>query len=79
VAYSKSVEAAQNANVFLVIGTTGEIMPASQIPLMAKSNGAKIIEINVAPSNYTHSITDIFLQGKATEVMKALGKLVIGD
>jgi NAD-dependent deacetylase len=78
-AYSKSVEAAENADVFLVIGTTGEIMPASQIPLMAKSNGVKIIEINVAPSNYTHSITDVFLQGKATEVMKALGELVISD
>ena len=73
-AYSKSVEAAQYADVFLVIGTTGEIMPASQIPLMAKSNGAKIIEVNVAPSNYTHSITDIFLQGKATEVMSMLGR-----
>ena len=72
VAYQKSVEAAQKADVFIVIGTTGEIMPASQIPLMAKSNGAKIIEVNIAPSNYTHSITDIFLQGKATEVMKVL-------
>ena len=79
-AYSKSVEAAQYADVFLVIGTTGEIMPASQIPLMAKSNGAKIIEINVSPSNYTHSITDIFLQGKATEVMKVLaGEVGLGD
>jgi len=74
VAYSKSVEASQRADVFLVIGTTGEIMPASQIPIMAKSNGAKIIEVNIAPSNYTHSITDVFLQGKATEVMKVLAE-----
>lgn len=68
-AYQQSIDAAEHADVFLVIGTTGEIMPASQIPHIAKANGAKIIEINPNPSNYTHQITDIYLQGKATDVM----------
>lgn len=71
-AYSKSLEAAAMADLFLVIGTTGEIMPASQIPLIAKNNGAKIIEINIEPSNYTHSVTDLFLQGKASVIMEEL-------
>ena len=73
-AYQKSIEAAEKADVFLVIGTTGEIMPASQIPVMAKNNGAKIIEVNVEPSNYTYNITDVFLQGKATEVLSKLSE-----
>ncbi len=76
VAYQKSIEAAEKADVFLVIGTTGEIMPASQIPHLAKSNGAKIIEVNIEPSNYTASITDIFLQGKATRVMNDLAEVL---
>lgn len=71
-AYSASIEAANTSNVFLLIGTTGEVMPASQIPFLAKQNGAKIIEVNTEMSNYTNSITDIFLQGKATEIMKEL-------
>ena len=71
-AYEKSLEAARRADVFLVIGTTGEIMPASQIPFLAKENGAKIIEVNTEPSKFTQSITDIFLRGKATEVMQKL-------
>lgn len=71
-AYERSLEAAQKADLFLVIGTTGEIMPASQIPVIAKNNGATIIEINTEPSNYTHSITDIFLQGKASEMMEGI-------
>ncbi|RLD63129.1 MAG: RNA polymerase subunit sigma [Bacteroidetes bacterium] len=71
-ANTMSQNEAQNAEVFLVIGTTGEIMPASIIPHTAKQNGAKIIEINTQPSNYTNSITDIFLQGKATEIMKKI-------
>ncbi len=68
---------AQIADVFLVIGTTGEIMPACQVPYMAKDNGAKIIEINVEPSNFTYSITDIFLQGKAGEIMPLLLKEIL--
>jgi len=39
---------------------------------MAKQNGAKIIEVNTDFSKFTNSITDVFLQGKTTEVM---GKL----
>jgi len=75
-AYKASIEAASKSDVILIIGTTGEIMPASQIPIMAKENGATIIEVNTEPSNYTDSITDIFLQGKATEVMELLSKAV---
>ncbi len=71
-AYKKSMEAALKAEVVLVIGTTGEVMPAAQIPYIAKQNGAKIIEVNTKPSNYTASITDIYLDGKATEVMGEL-------
>lgn len=71
-ARSKSFKKAEISDVFLVIGTTGEIMPASQIPYYAKQNGATIIEINIEPSNYTNHITDIFLQGKATEIVTKL-------
>ena len=63
---------AEIADVFILIGTTGEIMPASIIPIEAKRNNVKIIEVNILPSNYTNTITDIFLEGKATEVMVKL-------
>jgi len=71
-ANSLSFREVQIADVFLVIGTTGEIMPASLVPLAAKQNGAAIIEINTEPTRFTHEITDIFIQGKATTVMTAL-------
>ncbi len=63
---------AKIADVFILIGTTGEIMPASIIPIEAKQNGGKIIEVNVQPSNYTNTITDLFLKGKATKIMQKL-------
>ena len=68
----RSFEEAHAADVFLVIGTTGEVMPACQVPQAAKENGAKIIEINIAPSYFTYGVTDVFLQGKAGEVMPLL-------
>jgi NAD-dependent deacetylase len=64
------------ADIWLVIGTTGEIMPASFLPIQAKQNGAKIIEVNIRPSKYTHHITDIFLEGKAGEILPALADKV---
>ncbi len=65
-AFEESIKLCENADCLIVVGTTGEIMPASQLPILAKQNGAKIIEINIEPSNYTNTITDIFLNDKAT-------------
>ena len=71
-AHIESSEESQVAEVVLLIGTTGEVMPAAMIPRVAKNNGATIIEINPEESFYTNEITDIFLQGKAGTVMDRL-------
>lgn len=71
-ALGAAYEAASVSDVFLIIGTTGEVLPANQIPVLAKQNGAVIIEVNPERSAYTNGITDIFLSGKATEMMKLL-------
>ncbi len=68
----------KKAKILLLIGTSGEVMPSSRIPLEAKKNKCKIIEINTAPSNYTSAITDLFLQGKATEIMEDLLFILTG-
>lgn len=60
------------SDLFIIIGSTGEVYPAALIPEMAKQNGAKIIEINIEASSYTDRITDIFLQGKASQIMNEL-------
>jgi len=71
-AHSMSVLETEQSDVFLLIGTTGKVTPASYIPHMAKSNGAVIIEINTEASAYTDTITDVFLHGRATEVMEGV-------
>ncbi len=75
-AYQASMAAARKTDVLIVIGSTGEVMPANQIPVMAKHNGATIIEVNPEPSRYTRLITDLHLIGNAGEIMSALVKAV---
>jgi NAD-dependent deacetylase len=65
--------------VWLVIGTTGEIFPAAQLPLEAKRNNNTIIEINIEASIFTKEITDIFLEGKASQVMEQLVEKVLSE
>jgi NAD-dependent deacetylase len=62
----------QNCHVMLVIGTSATVFPAADIPYMAKSNGAVIIEINVEPTSFTSSVTNYFLQGRASDIMPVL-------
>lgn len=76
-AYQNSVMAAESADAVIIIGSTGEVMPANQIPVIAKQSGAKIIEINPEKSNYTHAITDIHLTGKASVMMDQLLHLIV--
>jgi len=71
-AYQLSVDLAKSSEVYLVIGTTGEVVPANYLPLIAKKTHASIIEINTQPSRFTGNVTDVFLQGKATEMLDKL-------
>jgi NAD-dependent deacetylase len=73
-AYARAFHEAGRADVLLVIGTTGEVMPAALVPRIAKSRGATLIEINPAESNYTREITDIYIEAKAAEALPRLLK-----
>jgi len=71
-AASQSVDEVSLADVVLIIGSTGEVMPAAMLPSIAKSKGAQVIEINPKPSSFTSSLTDLFLQGPAARVCAEL-------
>jgi len=73
-AYQKSFEAARKADLVIIIGSTGEVMPACQVPWEAKRNGATIIEINPDESKFTHQITDLHLKMEAGKAMELIGK-----
>lgn len=75
-AYTNSFGDAEKAEVCMIIGSTGEVTPASYVPRTAKQAGATIIEINPEESMFTSSITDIHLKGKASVVLQKLSEQI---
>lgn len=75
-AYDNSLKLAGKSDVMIVVGTSGEVMPACHMPVMVKQNGGTIIEINTLPSTYTESISDFYFEMKAGEILPALAEAV---
>ena len=71
-ALQESYDLAAGCDTLLVLGTSAEVAPANTLPQAAKEGGAKVIEINLEPTVLTNYLTDIFLQGKASEVVSQL-------
>jgi len=75
-ALKASIRAAEETDVMLVVGSTGEVYPAADIPRRAKRNGAEIIEINPAPSGFTPDITDVFISMGASEALWRIAEML---
>lgn len=77
-AYEQSFADAEKCGVCIIVGSTGEVTPASFVPRTAKQHGATIIEINPDITLFTSSITDIHLIGRAGEVLGKLEEELFG-
>jgi NAD-dependent deacetylase len=71
-ALNTSFRLAASAEAVLVIGTSAVVSPANTIPTIAKSRGAKLIEMNMERTCLTDTVTDIFIEGKAGDTIPAL-------
>lgn len=72
----KANEEAKSCNVMFIIGTSGVVYPAAEIPYISKSCGATIVEINLERTPFTSSITDYFLCGSASFFLPEIIKLL---
>lgn len=70
-ALQQAQQACQHSDVMLVIGTSGLVSPASELPYLAKRNGAIIIEINPEQSMITHH-ADVVLKGASGVILPSL-------
>ena len=74
-AINRAFEFSSNCDLFLSIGTSAVVHPAASLPLVAKRNGAYVVEVNTAPTEISH-FTDKLLLGKAGEILPKLEKLI---
>ena len=68
-------KATRLADLFIVIGSSLEVAPASDIPLIAKRNGAKLVIIN-KEETMMNRFADLFISGDAAEILSAIIKQV---
>lgn len=74
----EATSAAEACDVMLIVGTSGLVYPAAALPGIAKSGGARLIEINWKESELT-SACDLSIRAQAADalpqIMESLEKL----
>ena len=74
----RSKALAMSCDVMLVMGTSAMVQPAAYMPVLARENGAKVIEINPEPTPLTEHISDYIIQGSGGVVMNGIVTHLIG-
>lgn len=67
----RAVEASEAADLFVSIGTSAQVYPAAELPLLARRQGAWLVEVNPQPTPLS-ALADLCLHGAAGEVLPAL-------
>lgn len=71
-----ALDQVRRCDLLIVVGTTGEVMPACQLPYEARRTGAKIIEINPDTSAYTATLTHTYIPLEAGDAFTRLSKFL---
>jgi NAD-dependent deacetylase len=67
----RASRAAERCSVMLVVGTSGVVYPAAELPFVAKQGGAHVVDVN-PETNPISGIADCYLQGPGGEILPLL-------
>jgi NAD-dependent deacetylase len=70
-AVKRAWSAAERCDALLLVGTSGTVWPAAELPHVAREAGAQVIEVNAESSELT-PLADVFLEGRAGQVLPTL-------
>jgi NAD-dependent deacetylase len=68
----RSAQLVEKCNVIIVVGTSAQVYPAARLPVLAHQSGAFVIEANIEETDFTHTVTNAFLEGPAGETLPRL-------
>jgi NAD-dependent deacetylase len=71
----KAQRAARQADVLIVAGTSLEVAPASEIPLIAHAHGAQVIIVNREPT-YADSYAEIVIRDDVAHALPEIARLL---
>lgn len=67
------------ADLYIAVGTSGTVYPASELVTVAKKNGARTLLVNTEPWEYPHPDFDEIIIGKAEEILSDVLEREIGQ
>lgn len=70
--FARAELVAKQADIFIIVGTSGQVYPAASIPKKAKLRGAKVYEINPGTSGYSARMIDKYIKKSASEGIQEL-------
>ena len=65
----------QRCDAMLLVGTSGAVNPAAQLPLLARERGAQIIEVNPEPTQLTAS-AHVVITGPSGEMLPQIADIL---
>ncbi|MCK4408851.1 MAG: NAD-dependent deacylase [Candidatus Eisenbacteria sp.] len=75
-AYERSHQIASRCDAMLVVGTSAVVHPAASLPLVAKHNGAFVVEVNTAYTPIS-ALVDATLLGMASDLLPEIARRVL--
>ena len=75
-ALQRAYELSESAEVFLVVGTSAQVYPAAELPLVAKRSGAKLIEVNPEETPIS-PYADVVVREKASTGLEKVAEEIL--
>lgn len=75
-AYSLAFDAAGRCDLMVVVGTSASVAPASDLPLVARRRGARIVEINPEASEVLREVRDMHIMEPAGAAFRNILRIV---
>jgi NAD-dependent deacetylase len=71
-AFRLATEEAEKAELFIVLGSSLTVTPANQFPIIAKQKGAKLVIVNMEPTDFDMYADEVIHNKKIGELLKEL-------
>ncbi|WP_342399861.1 NAD-dependent protein deacylase [Weizmannia sp. FSL W8-0676] len=75
-AFQFALEEAEKADLFIVLGSSLSVTPANQFPLIAKENGAKLVIVNMEPTQFDWYADQVIHDKKIGQLLIELDKKI---
>lgn len=74
--FMKAADESEKADLFIVIGSSLTVTPANQFPLIAKESGAKLVIVNLEPTQYDRYADLVIHDKKIGELLKEIDEVL---